>query len=87
MSDEKIVITLKGKTATIGIQKTGCDPVFSKVEGDLAAVLKSVPRLVEQAQKSWELSSRYPKCETPVTPITPSSSTRQTKTAPQTAMF
>jgi len=89
MSDEvKIVITLKGQTASIGVQKPDCDPVFSKVEGDLAAVLKGVPRLVEEAQKSWESNSRYPKCETPLTPpAAQSSSTRQRQTAPQTAMF
>ncbi len=89
MSDEvKIVITLKGQMASIGVQKPDCDPVFSKVEGDLAAVLKSVPRLVEEAQKSWESNSRYPKCETELTPPpAQSSSTRQAKPKEQPAMF
>ena len=89
MSEEvKIVINLTGQTATIGIQKPDCDPVFSKVEGDLATVLKSIPRLVKEAQKSWESNARYPKCETPLTPpATRSPSTRQEKPTPQPAMF
>ena len=89
MSDEvKIVITLKGQTASIGVQKPDCDPVFSKVEGELAAVLKSIPRLIEEAQESWKSNSRYPKCETPLTPpVTQSPSARQAKPKQQPAMF
>lgn len=89
MGDEvKIVINLKGQTASIGIQKPDCDPVFSKVEGNLATVLKSIPRLVAEAQKSWESSARYPKCETTLTPpVTRSPTTRPAKPAPQPAMF
>jgi len=88
MSEEvKIVINLTGQTATIGIQKPDCDPVFSKVEGDLATVLKSVPRLVKEAQKSWESNSRYPKCEAPLTPPATTSPSTRAKPTPQTAMF
>ena len=95
MSEEvKIVITLKGHTASIGVQKPGCDPTFSKVEGDLPAVLESVPGLVEEAQRSWNANPRYPKCETPLTPQSPPitvasqrSSQRQTATASQPTMF
>ena len=89
MIDEvKIVIALKGQTASIGIQKPDCDPVFSKVKGELAAVLKSVPKLIEEAQKSWNSSSRYPKCETPLTPpATQSPPARQAEPKQQPAMF
>lgn len=80
MTDEvKIVITLKGEAASIGVQKPDCDPVFSKVEGDLPAVLQSVPGLVEEAQTSWETNPRYPKCETPL----PSQAAPQPRSEPR----
>ena len=92
MSEEvKIVITLKGNMASIGVQKPDCDPVFSRVEGDLPAVLESVPQLVEEAQRSWDSSPRYPKCETPLLSQSPPtiqrSSQRQTQATSQPAMF
>ena len=88
MSEEvKIVINLTGQTASIGIQKPDCDPVFSKVEGDLATVLKSVPRLVKVAQKCWESNARYPKCETTLTPPATRSSSTPTQPKKQPAMF
>lgn len=96
MSEEvKIVITLKETTASIGIQKPDCDPVFSRVEGNLPAALESIPGLVEEAQRSWDSNPRYPKCETPLTPksppttqlVTPRSSPRQTPAASQPELF
>ena len=91
MNEEvKIVITLKEHTASIGVQKPDCDPIFSKVEGDLPAALESVPGLVEQAQTSWGTNPRYPKCETPLPsqaapPPQPRSEPRHTSSQP--AMF
>lgn len=92
MSEEvKIVITLKGQTASIGVQKPDCDPFFSRVEGDLPAVLESIPGLVEEAQRSWDSNPRNPKCETSLTPPSPPatqrSSQRQTQATSQPAMF
>ena len=84
----KIVINLNEKAATVGIQKPDCDPFFFKVEGGLPAVLKAIPNLVEQAIKGWEVSKRYPKCETQLTPpATQVSPARQEKPKPQPAMF
>ena len=92
MSEEvKIVISLKGQTASIGIQKPECDPIFSRVEGDLPAVLESVPGLVEEAQRSWDSNPRNPKCETELTPPSPPatqrSTQRQTEDKSQPVMF
>jgi len=67
----KIVITLKGHGASIGIQKPDCDPVLSRVEGDLPAVLEAIPRLVEEAKQKWQSNPRYPECETDLTPPSP----------------
>jgi hypothetical protein len=87
----KIVINLNGQAASVGIQKPECDPFFSRVEGDLTAVLEAIPSLVEQARQGWEASARYPKCQTPMEPppkpaITQGAAPRQAKT-PQQAMF
>ena len=83
MSEEvKIVISLKEQAASIGVQKPDCDPVFSRVEGDLPAVLESVPGLVEEAQRSWDSNPRNPKCETPLTPPAPPATQRQPKSQP-----
>ena len=88
MSEEvKIVITLKGHAASIGVQKPDCDPFFSRVEGDLPAVLKSVPGLVEEAQRIWDSNPRYPKCETPLTPQPTPTTQRQPQVTSQRSMF
>lgn len=91
MSEVKIVISLKGQTASIGVQKPDCDPVFSRVEGDLPAILQGIPGLMEQAEANWDSNPRYPKCETQLTPpsppITQGASPRQRQTASQPPMF
>ncbi len=82
MSEEmKIVINLKGESATVGISKPDCDPFFSKVDGELPAVLKTLPKLVKQALTRWETNPKHPKCETDLTPPAPA---RVAKTAPKT---
>ncbi|MBI4286321.1 MAG: hypothetical protein HY670_10575 [Chloroflexi bacterium] len=98
MSEEtKIVIALKGNTASVGVQTLGCDPVFARVEGDLPAVLQNIPGLVENARRRWEANQRYPKCETVLSPPTPApapssgqsghSSRRETATSSLPRMF
>ena len=85
--DLKIVIALKGTVASVGVQAPDCDPVFSMVEGDLPAVLESVPGVVEEAREKWGSNPRYPKCETKLEPqpaaqvTTPARSTRQAEDA------
>lgn len=84
MSEVKIVITLKGNTASVGIQKPDCDPFFSRVEGDLPAVLESVPGLLEEAQRSWDANPRYPKCETALpSQAQPAAATSRASTTPR----
>ncbi|NVM26932.1 MAG: hypothetical protein HWN70_13585 [Desulfobacterales bacterium] len=88
-AETKIVINLKGQTASIGVQKPDCDPIFSRVEGDLLAVLESIPGLVEESQRSWDANPRYPKCETPLTqsPPTTVATQRSSRQQVQPAMF
>lgn len=72
MSDElKIVISFKENAASIGLQKPDCDPIFSKIEGSVPVVLKAIPKLVADAQASWEANPKYKKCETDLKPPTP----------------
>lgn len=67
MSDElKVVISLRGDKASVGIQAPECDPVFFAVEGDLKTVVKAMPKLVEEARARWEKGKLNPKCETPL---------------------
>ncbi len=67
MSDElKVVISLKGDKASVGVQAPECDPVFFGLEGDLGAILSGVPGFVEEAKTHWETTKLYPKCETPL---------------------
>jgi len=66
--DLKIVISLKGTAAAIGIQAPDCDPVFFMAEGDLPVVMESVPGLVDEARIRWDANPRYPKCETKLEP-------------------
>jgi hypothetical protein len=78
MSDElKIVISLKGNKASVGVQAAECDPAFFGLEGDLSAALTAVPGFVEQARTHWQTAKRHPKCASPL----PS----QSQPAPRTA--
>ena len=97
MSDEqkdelKLVISLKGDKASVGVQAPGCDPAFFNLEGDLKTALKAVPKFVEEAKTRWGTSKLNPKCESPLpsqakpaaAPSQVSTSSRSQKTAPKT---
>jgi len=62
----KVVISLKGDKASVGVQVPECDPVLFSLEGDLKTALKAVPKFVEEAKTRWETSKLNPKCETPL---------------------
>ena len=67
MSDElKVVISLKGDKASVGVQAPECDPVFFSLEGDLKMVSKAVPGFVQEAKTRWEANKLNPECETPL---------------------
>ncbi len=89
MSDEqkdelKVVISLKGNTASVGVQTPECDPVFFGLEGDLRTTLKAVPGFVEEAKNRWETSKLCPKCETPLpSQAQPAATTSRASTTPR----
>jgi len=65
LDELKVVISLKGDKASVGVQAPECDPAFFTVDGDLKAAIKAVPKLVEEAKTRWAQSKLNPKCETP----------------------
>ena len=78
----KVVVTYKGGVGTVGIQKPDSDPVFSRIEGDLAEVIASIPRLVDQARATWETSPKYPKADLPAPPPPPARPAARPASAP-----
>lgn len=61
----KVVIIMKGNRSMVGVQSPDCDPIFTPVEGDMAAALAQVPALVESANAKWDANPRYPKADIP----------------------
>ena len=71
MSDEtKIVINHKNNGATIGIQRTNCDPILFTAQGDLSTVISGIKGFLEEAGRRWQTNPRYPKAELPTPPPT-----------------
>jgi hypothetical protein len=67
----KVVIIMKGESVMLGVQSTDCDPVYTTMQGDLAAALQRVPALVDEAKKKWTANPLYPKANLPEPPPTP----------------
>jgi len=76
----KVVIVLKGNRAMVGVQSPDCDPVFTTLEGDMAAALSQVPALIESANAKWDANPRNPKAPEPP----PSSTPARSQPAPET---
>jgi len=68
MEGLKIVISHIGETNHIGISAPNCDPVFSKVTGDLSAALAMLLEEVAQAEAKWAQNPKNPKSELPTAP-------------------
>lgn len=61
----KVVIILKDSRVMLGVQSPDCDPVYTTLEGTLAAALKRVPKLVEEAKQKWSASPLNPNANLP----------------------
>ncbi|GAI45126.1 unnamed protein product, partial [marine sediment metagenome] len=81
VNELKVVIIIRDNRMMLGVQSPDCDPVYETLEGTLAAALKRVPKLVEEAKTRWETSKLNPKCETPL----PSQAQPVTTSRPQKA--
>jgi len=62
----KVVISLNGDKASVGVQAPECDPAFFSLEGDLKTVLKAVSKFIEEALTRWKTNKLNPKCESPL---------------------
>ena len=75
----KVVIVLKDDRIMLGVQSPDCDPVYTTLEGTLAAALKRVPKLVDEAKQKWSASPLNPNANLPKPAPTPA----RTSTAPK----
>lgn len=67
----KVVIILKDSRVMLGVQSPNCDPLYTTLEGTLAAALKRVPKLVNEAKQKWSASPRNPNANLPTPPPAP----------------
>ncbi|MBA7564286.1 hypothetical protein ES708_05948 [subsurface metagenome] len=75
----KVVIVLKEDKIMLGVQSPDCDPVYTTLTGTLAAALKRVPKLVDEAKEKWSATPRNPAANLP----TPEPPPARTPAAPK----
>ena len=67
--DLKVVVSIKGGRATIGVQRTSSDPHIETFDDrDLSGLAREVSAVVERARAKWEDAPRYPVHERPAPP-------------------
>ena len=65
----KIVVSIRGDRATIGVQQSSSDPYIESFDDlDLAGLAQEVPAVIERAKARWEDEPRYPAHERPAPP-------------------
>ena len=65
----KVVVSIKGGWATIGVQRPSSDPHIESFDDlDLSGLAREVPAVVERAKARWEEEPRYPAYERPAPP-------------------
>ena len=67
--DLKVVVSIKGGRATIGVQKPSADPHIETFDDeDLASLTQEVPAVTEKARARWEDAPKHPAYERPAPP-------------------
>ena len=67
--DLKVVVSIKGGRATIGVQRPSSDPHIETFDDpDLSGLTREVPAVVERAMARWEDAPKYPAHVRPATP-------------------
>ena len=67
--DLKVVVSIKGNRATIGVQQPAADPhIESFDDGDLSGLAQEVPAVIERARAKWEEAPKYPAHARPAPP-------------------
>ena len=65
----KVVLSIKGGRATIGVQQPSSDPHIEAFDDlDLTGLGQEVPAVVERAKARWEDEPKYPAHERPAPP-------------------
>ena len=67
--DLKVVMSIKGGRATIGVQQPSSDPHIETFDdSDLSGLTQEVPAVIERARAKWEEEPKYPAHERPAPP-------------------
>ena len=67
--DLKVVVSITGGRATIGVQQASSDPhIESFDDRDLAELTQEVPAVIERARAKWEDEPKHPAHEKPAPP-------------------
>ena len=67
--DLKVVVSIKGGRATIGVQRPASDPhIESFDDADLSRLNQEVPAVIERARARWEDEPKYPAHARPAPP-------------------
>ena len=67
--DLKVVVSIKGGRATIGVQQPSSDPHIETFDDrDLAGLTQETLAVVERARARWEDAPKYPEHERPAPP-------------------
>ena len=81
----KVVLSIKGDRATIGVQQPSSDPHIESFDDlDLTGLAQEVPAVVERAKARWEDEPMYPAHERPAPP--PRRRTRREEGAAQASV-
>ena len=67
--DLKVVVSIKGGRATIGVQKTSADPHIETFDdADLSGLAQEVPAVTDRARARWEETPKHPAYTRPAPP-------------------
>ena len=67
--DLKVVVSIKGGRATIGVQQPSSDPHIESFDGpDLSELAQEAPAVVERARARWEGEPKHPAHVRPAAP-------------------
>ena len=65
----KVVVSIKGGRATIGVQQPSSDPHIESFDDlDASGLAREVPAVIERARVKWEDEPKYPAHERPAPP-------------------
>ena len=74
----KIVVSIKGGRAVIGVQQPSSDPHIETFDdADLTALAQEVPAVTERAKAKWEETPKHPAYERPAPPAKRRNNRRQ----------